>query len=127
MKSDKAPGNDDMDRNMPPGSWITGPRHKSRLKLMLKELANELKDVLSIIYNRFISESKILPDCKYNPNFLKVKLARQTIIDPTHKLNPLTAKYNFLNCHLVPNKFFRFSPLALNNIFGFQLLAPNKI
>ena len=31
--------------------------------LMLKELANELKGVLTIIYNRSLSESEILNDC----------------------------------------------------------------
>ena len=46
MKSNKAHGNDGM------GS------------LMLKELANELKGVLTIIYNRSLSESKIPNDWK---------------------------------------------------------------
>ena len=48
--------------------------------LMLKELANELKGVLTIIYNRSLSESK-LPIFK--SQFLKkVKSVMQVIIDP---------------------------------------------
>ena len=53
--------------------------------LMLKELANELKGVLTIIYNRSISESKIKNDWKIanaTQSFKKVKSAMQVIIDP---------------------------------------------
>ena len=53
--------------------------------LMPKELANELKCVLAIIYNRSLSESKIPNDWKITnvtPNFKKVKSVMQVIIDP---------------------------------------------
>ena len=67
MKSNKAHGDDDM------GS------------LMLKKLANELKGVLTIIYNRSVSESKIPNDWKManvTPIFKKGKSVMQVIIDP---------------------------------------------
>ena len=52
--------------------------------LMLKELAKELKGVLTIAYNRSLSESKIPNDWKIaKPQFLKdVKRMIQVIIDP---------------------------------------------
>ena len=52
--------------------------------LMLKELAKELKCVLTIIYNRSLSKSKIPNDWKIanvTPNFKKGKSAMQVIID----------------------------------------------
>ena len=67
LKSNKAHGDD--------GMW----------SLMLNELVNELKGVLTIIYNRSLSESKIPNDWKManvTPIFKKVKSVMQVIIDP---------------------------------------------
>ena len=67
MKSNKAHGDDGI------GS------------LMLKERANELKGVLTIIYNRSVSESKIPNDWKIaNVTQIKkkVKSGMQEIINP---------------------------------------------
>ena len=53
--------------------------------LMLKELANEFKCVLTIIYNRSLSESKIPNDWKIvyvTSIFKKGKSVMQVIIDP---------------------------------------------
>ena len=53
--------------------------------LMLKELANELKGVLTIIYNRSLWESKIPNDWKMTnvtPILKKVKSVMQVIINP---------------------------------------------
>ena len=55
LKSNKAHGDDGME------------------SLMLKQLANQLKGVLTLIYNRSMSESKISDDSKTkcNTNFSK--------------------------------------------------------